>query len=85
MKPNAPHYRRFKTIKVIEATLAGPAVILNSFIASPTLHKIIPMRGMGMTKAELQECHVLFHKGRQGNVYQGVVRKGRNDIRLGAR
>jgi hypothetical protein len=75
LKPNAPHYRRFKTIKVIEATLAGPAVILNSFIASPTLHKIIPMRGMGMTKAELQECHVLFHKDDKETYIKALLEK----------
>ncbi|HUY87105.1 MAG TPA: DEAD/DEAH box helicase family protein [Pirellulales bacterium] len=57
--PKAQFYR---TIKDIEARLAEPAVILNSFIVSPTPYQNIPMWGDGMSKAELQSCHVLFQK-----------------------
>ena len=39
-----------------------PAVMLNSFIVSPTPYQQIPMWGEGMTKAELQKCHVLFQR-----------------------
>ena len=50
----------YKTIKEIETRLADPAVILNSFIVSPTPYQNIPMWGEGMSKQELRECHVLF-------------------------
>lgn len=57
-----PKVQFYKTIKDIEARLADPAVILNSFIVSPTPYQNIPMWGEGMTKDELKKCHVLFQK-----------------------
>ena len=49
-----------RTIKDIEARLADPAVILNSFIVPPTPCQNHPMWGEGMSKADLKKCHVLF-------------------------
>jgi len=57
-----PKVQFYATIKDIETRLADPHVILNSFIVSPTPYLNIPMWGTGMTKAELQKCHVLFQK-----------------------
>lgn len=57
-----PKVQFYRTIKEIQARLADPSVILNSFIVSPTPYKEIPMWGEGMTKPELQKCHVLFQK-----------------------
>jgi hypothetical protein len=57
-----PKVQFYRTIKDIEARLADPAVILNSFIVSSTPYQNIPMWGDGMTKAELQQCHVLFQR-----------------------
>ncbi len=57
-----PKVQFFRTIKNIEARLADPAVILNSFIVSPTPYQNIPMWGEGMSKADLQKCHVLFQR-----------------------
>lgn len=57
-----PKVQFYRTIKDIEARLADPGVVLNSFIVSPTPYQIIPMWGEGMSKAELRKCHVLFQK-----------------------
>ena len=57
-----PKVQFYRTIKDIEAYLADPAVILNSFIVSPTPYQNIPMWGERMSKADLQKCHVLFQK-----------------------
>jgi hypothetical protein len=57
-----PKIQFYKAIKEIETRLGDPCVILNSFIISSTPHQNIPMWGEGMTKAALQECHVLFQK-----------------------
>ena len=57
-----PKIQFYKTIKEIEERLADPCVVLNSFIISSTPHRIIPMWGEGMSKPELQKCHVLFQK-----------------------
>jgi Type III restriction enzyme, res subunit len=57
-----PKVQFYRTIKGIEERLADPAVVLNSFIVSSTSYQNIPMWGDGMTKAELQECHVLFQR-----------------------
>ncbi|MFO0916098.1 MAG: DEAD/DEAH box helicase family protein [Pirellulales bacterium] len=57
-----PKVQFYKTIKEIEARLADPAVILNSFIVSPTPYQNIPMWGDGMTKEEFKRCHVLFQR-----------------------
>jgi hypothetical protein len=57
-----PKVQFYRTIKDIEARLADPAVVLNSFIVSSTPYQNIPMFGKGMTKDEFQQCHVLFQK-----------------------
>ncbi len=59
-----PKVQFYRTIKDIEARLhkSDTSVVLNSFIVSPTPYQNIPMWGEGMTKAELQECHVLFQR-----------------------
>jgi hypothetical protein len=57
-----PKVQFYRTIKDIEARLADPAVILNSFIVSPTPYQNIPMWGEGMSKTELQKCHILFQR-----------------------
>lgn len=57
-----PKVQFYKTIKDIEARLADPNVILNSFIVSPTPYPNIPMWGEGMSIADLQKCHVLFQR-----------------------
>ena len=57
-----PKVQFYRTIKGIEERLADPAVVLNSFIVSSTPYENTPMWGEGMTKAELQECHVLFQR-----------------------
>ncbi len=57
-----PKIQFYQTIKEIEARLADPIVILNSFIVSTTPVPGRPMWGEGMTKAELEKCHVLFQK-----------------------
>jgi hypothetical protein len=50
--------------KDIEARLhkSDTSVILNSFIVSPTPYQNIPIWGEGMSKADLQKCHVLFQR-----------------------
>lgn len=57
-----PKVQFYRTIKEIESRLflTDPSVVLNSFIVSPTPFNNVPMWGEGMTKAQLQECHVLF-------------------------
>ena len=65
-----PKVQFYRTIKDIEARLADPAVILNSFIVSPTPYPNIPMWGEGMSKADLQKCHVLFQEGQPWNSVQ---------------
>ena len=57
-----PKVQFYKTIKEIETRLGDPAVVLNSFIVSPTPFQQIPMWGEGMTKEELHKCHVLFQR-----------------------
>ena len=57
-----PKVQFYHTIKDIETRLADKSVILNSFIVSPTPYKNIPMWGEGMTKPELEKCHVLFQR-----------------------
>ncbi len=57
-----PKIRFYKTIKEIEARLADPAVTLNSFIISNTPHRDVGWWDGGITKAELEKCHVLFQK-----------------------
>ena len=58
--PEDPKIRFYKTIKEIETRLANPAVILNSFIISNTPFKDVGWWDGGMSKADLEKCHVLF-------------------------
>ncbi len=60
--PDDPKIRFCKTIKEIETRLADPSVILNSFIISNTPHRDVGWWDSGISKTELQECHVLFQK-----------------------
>jgi len=57
-----PKVQFYRKIKEIEARLADPSVILNSYIVSPTPYQTIPMWGDRISKAELEKCHVLFQK-----------------------
>ncbi|MEK6677713.1 MAG: DEAD/DEAH box helicase family protein [Planctomycetota bacterium] len=57
-----PKVQFYRTIKEIEARLADPSVVLNSFVLSTTPYQNIPMWGEGMTKTKLRECHVLFQR-----------------------
>jgi hypothetical protein len=59
-----PKVQFYRTIKDIESRLhkSDTSVILNSFIVSPTPYQNIPMWGEGMSKADLQKCHVLFQR-----------------------
>jgi hypothetical protein len=57
-----PKIQFYRTIKDIEARLADPSIVLNSFIVSPTLYQSIPMWGEGMTKGQLRNCNVLFQR-----------------------
>jgi len=70
-----PKVQFYKTIKDIEARLADPAVILNSFIVSPTPFENIPMWGDGMSKGDLQKCHVLFQKDDKNTYIQTLLTK----------
>ena len=58
--PDDPKIRFHKTIKEIETRLADPAVILNSFIISNTPFRDVGWWDGGITKADLEKCHVLF-------------------------
>lgn len=60
--PEDPKIRFYKTIKEIEARLADPDVILNSFIISNTPYRDVGWWDGGMSKADLEKCHVLFQK-----------------------
>jgi hypothetical protein len=57
-----PKVQFYRTIKDIEARMADQSVILNSFIVSSTPYEQIPMWGEGMSKADLQKCHILFQR-----------------------
>lgn len=60
--PDDPKIRFYKTIKEIETRFADPSVTLNSFIISNTPYKDVGWWDGGITKAELETCHVLFQK-----------------------
>ena len=76
-----PKVQFYKTIKEIETRLGDPAVVLNSFIVSSTPYQQIPMWGEGMTKAELQNCHVLFQRDDKatyiGTLLKAVLASGK--------
>lgn len=57
-----PKIRFYQTIKEIEARLADPGVILNSFIISNTPAKTVGWWDGGITQADLEKCHVMFQK-----------------------
>ena len=52
----------YKTIKAIEhhPNLDDPRIVLNSFVISNTPYREISWRERGITKADLEQCHVLF-------------------------
>jgi hypothetical protein len=60
--PQDPKIRFYKTIKEIERCLGDPNVVLKSFIISNTPYKNVGWWNGGISKPELQECHVLFQK-----------------------
>ena len=62
--PNDPKILFLKTIKIIERhpNLDDPDVILNSFIISNTPYREVGWWQGGMSKADLEKCHVLFQK-----------------------
>ena len=60
--PNDPKIRFYRTIKELEARLANPSVILNSFIISNTPMQQVGWWDGGMTHDDFRKCHVLFQK-----------------------
>jgi hypothetical protein len=60
--PDDPKIRFYKTIKAIQTRLGEPDVILNSFIISNTPFKDVGWWDGGMSRADLEKCHVLFQK-----------------------
>jgi len=75
-----PKVQFYRTIKEIEARLADPSVILHSFILSATPYGNIPMWGEGMTKQELQDCHVLFQRDDKDTYIQSMLETLQGDI-----
>ncbi len=69
--PDDPKIRFYQTIKEIEARLADPSVILNSFIISNTPLKDVGWWDKGMTREEFEKRHVLFQREDK----EGYVRK----------
>lgn len=59
---NDPKIAFYRTIKDLEARLADPLVILNSYIVSTTAHEAVSWWSEGMTKQEFEEAHVYFQK-----------------------
>ncbi|MGH2459348.1 MAG: DEAD/DEAH box helicase family protein, partial [Chloroflexota bacterium] len=57
-----PKIRFCETIKQLEARLGDPAVILSSYILSGTPYQQVSWWDRGISKAELEACHVLFQK-----------------------
>jgi hypothetical protein len=72
--PEDPKIRFYKTIKEIEVRLADPNIILNSFIISNTPYKSIDWWSGGISKAELEKCHVLFQKEDKQLYVQSLLR-----------
>jgi hypothetical protein len=60
--PDDPKIKFYKTIKEIETRLGDPNVVLNSFIISNTPYREVGWWDGGMSKADLEKCHVLFQK-----------------------
>ena len=57
-----PKIRFFKTIKEIEARLADPEIVLNSFIIANTPYQQVAWWDTGISKADLEKCNVLFQR-----------------------
>lgn len=74
-----PKVQFYRTIKDIQTRLADPTVILNSFIVSPTPYHNIPMWGEGMSKADLQKCHVLFQRDDKETYIKTLLTKVASD------
>lgn len=72
--PEDPKIRFYKTIKGIETRLADPNVVLNSFIVSPTPYKDVGWWSGGISKTELEKCHVLFQKEEQQLYIEKLLR-----------
>ena len=71
--PDDPKIRFYKSIKEIETRLADPAVILNSFIISNTPYKDVGWWDGGMSKADLEKCHVLFQRDNKEKYIQKLL------------
>jgi hypothetical protein len=72
--PEDPKIRFYKTIKEIEARLADPAVILNSFVISNTPFRDVGWWDGGLSKADLEKCHVLFQREDKGTYINKLLR-----------
>ena len=68
-----PKIRFYCTIKEIEARLADPQVILNSFIISNTPYHQVSWWEKGLTKPELERRHVLFQKEDKETYIQALL------------
>jgi hypothetical protein len=71
--PDDPKIRFYKSIKEIETRLADPSVILNSFIISNTPYKDVGWWDGGMSKADLEKCHVLFQREDKGTYIKSLL------------
>ena len=60
--PDDPKIQFFKTIKEIEARLADPEIVLNSFIIANTPYQQVAWWDKGISKTELEKCNVLFQR-----------------------
>jgi hypothetical protein len=57
-----------KVVKEIQARLGDPATVLNSFIISTTPYADDGLWKQKMTKAEFEDCHVLFQEDGVGYI-----------------
>lgn len=73
--PNDPKIKFYKTIKDIESRLGDPDVVLNSFIVSNTPFREVRWWSEDLTKAELENCHVLFQKDDRDSYVQRLLTK----------
>ena len=71
--PDDPKIRFYKTIKEIEKRMADPTVILNSFIISNTPFKKVGWWDGGISKADLEKCHVLFQNEDKVNYVERLL------------
>lgn len=68
-----PKIQFYRTIKEIEARLADPNVILNSYIVSPTPFQSLPAWGERISKSDLERCHVLFQQEDKANYIERLL------------